>query len=115
MAPAREEKTSSPTPMVRDAMTAPGPKMASQRRGFRESNDGGNGARWPTGSGWGFTGLSLDAGAPGFEVDFIWLFPSASCDLFWGMAEKTLQGRSADPVTQFSVFMANRLGRLHEL
>jgi hypothetical protein len=31
------------------------------------------------------------------------------------MAEKTMQGSRADPVKQFSVFTANRLGRLHDL
>jgi hypothetical protein len=31
------------------------------------------------------------------------------------MAAETLQGRGTDPVKQFSVFTANRLGRLHEL
>ena len=31
------------------------------------------------------------------------------------MAEKTLQGRVPSPVKQFSVFIANRLGRLHDL
>jgi hypothetical protein len=31
------------------------------------------------------------------------------------MAAATSQGRRADPVKQFSVFTANRLGRLHEI
>ncbi len=31
------------------------------------------------------------------------------------MVERTMQGRRADPVVQFSVFTANRLGRLNEL
>lgn len=31
------------------------------------------------------------------------------------MPAETLQGQGADPVKQFSVFTANRLGRLHEL
>jgi hypothetical protein len=31
------------------------------------------------------------------------------------MTEKTMQGARADAVRQFSVFTANRLGRLHEL
>jgi hypothetical protein len=31
------------------------------------------------------------------------------------MAEKTMHGRGNDPVRQFSVFTANRLGRLHEI
>jgi hypothetical protein len=32
-----------------------------------------------------------------------------------GMAQGTLQGRRPDPVKQFSVFTANRLGRLYDL
>ena len=31
------------------------------------------------------------------------------------MAQETLQGRGPDPVKQFSVFTANRLGRLYDL
>ncbi len=31
------------------------------------------------------------------------------------MADTTIQGRERDPVKQFSVFTANRLGRLHDL
>jgi hypothetical protein len=31
------------------------------------------------------------------------------------MTAKTMQGRGSDPVKQFSVFTANRLGRLHDL
>jgi hypothetical protein len=31
------------------------------------------------------------------------------------MSSETTQGRRAEPVTQFSVFTANRLGRLHQL
>jgi hypothetical protein len=31
------------------------------------------------------------------------------------MIEQTMQGRSPDPVRQFSVFTANRMGRLHDL
>jgi hypothetical protein len=31
------------------------------------------------------------------------------------MIERTIQGRTAEPVRQFSVFTANRLGRLHDL
>src|SRR2546427_11257089 len=31
------------------------------------------------------------------------------------MADTTIQGRSANAVIQFSVFTANRLGRLHDL
>jgi hypothetical protein len=31
------------------------------------------------------------------------------------MADTTIQGRGPDPVKQFSIFTANRLGRLHDL
>jgi hypothetical protein len=31
------------------------------------------------------------------------------------MTTKAMRGRQPDPVTQFSIFMANRMGRLHDL
>jgi hypothetical protein len=38
-----------------------------------------------------------------------------ACGLLEDMAQSTLQGRRPDPVKQFSVFTANRLGRLYDL
>src|SRR5213594_2482504 len=42
-APPREEKMSSPEPMVSEAMTAPGPKMVSHFSGLRDRKAGGIG------------------------------------------------------------------------
>src|SRR3954452_20119120 len=39
--PARDEKISSPAPIVSEAITAPGPTIVSQRKGLRERRLGG--------------------------------------------------------------------------
>ena len=39
MAPPREEKISSPVPMVSEAMIAPGPNTVSQRKGLLEASE----------------------------------------------------------------------------
>ena len=41
--------------MVSEAITAPGPKMASQRSGFAASNDAGTAGHDARPEGWGFT------------------------------------------------------------
>src|SRR6185503_20672468 len=62
-APPREEKTSSPTPIVSDAITAPGPKIASQRNGLRERSEGGSAVDSTT-SDCEFTRGTLEAASP---------------------------------------------------
>jgi len=41
--------------------------------------------------------------------------PGTDCGLLQVMAEKTAQARRPDPVPQFSIFTANRIGRLHDV
>lgn len=47
IAPPLEEKISSPVPIVSEAMTAPGPKIANHARGLREIKDVGTGGSQP--------------------------------------------------------------------
>jgi hypothetical protein len=45
MAPPREEKISSPVPIVNEAMIAPGPNIVSQAAGLCDDNAGGSGGK----------------------------------------------------------------------
>src|SRR5882672_2425848 len=70
-APARAENTSSPTPIVSEAMTAPGPKIASHRRGFRESSEAGGGTHGRKDWAREFTWRSVTGQPDGFEAHYL--------------------------------------------